>query len=193
MIGITGGIASGKSSVAERLRALGAIVLDADLIAREVVEPHTLGWAQVKEFFPEVIQENGAIDRRELARIIFSDPRRRKRLEEIIHPLVRFRLETDSAQLEGNGKLVFAEVPLLYEAGWDEWINPVWVVYVRPEVQLNRLMARAQISAHEASQMISSQMPLEEKAKRAQQVIDNNQTLAETWSQVDALWKELTL
>lgn len=191
MIGITGGIASGKSAVAGRLCSLGAVVLDADLIAREAVEPHTPGWAEVKKFFPEVIQGDLQINRRELGRIVFSDPGKRKVLEKIVHPLVRLGLEEEGARLAAKKKVVFAEVPLLYEVGWDEWIKPVWVVYVRPEVQLERLMARARISAEEALQMIASQMPLAEKVKRAQRIIDNNGSLVETWAQVDALWKEL--
>ena len=193
MIGITGGIASGKSAVAQRLRTLGAIVLDADQISREVVEPGTPGWIQVRKVFPEVIQEDQQINRGKLSRIIFGDPAKRQVLEEIIHPLVEDKFRQESARLAREGQLIFGEVPLLYEAGWDSWIHPVWVVYVRPEVQLERLMSRANVSEKVALQMIASQMPLEAKAQRAQKVIDNNGNIDNTWLQVDALWKELCL
>lgn len=191
MIGITGGIASGKSSVAERLRSLGAVVIDADHLARRAVEPNTPGWESVREVFPEVIQEDNTINRRQLGQIIFADAEKRKILEGIIHPEVLSMLQEGAQAAEEEGKIVFAEVPLLYEAGWDPLMEEVWVVYVRPEVQMERLMRRAGISRQAAEEMMASQMSLEEKVKRAAVVIDNNGSLAETWLQVDALWKEI--
>lgn len=191
MIGITGGIASGKSTVAKRLRELGASVLDADQIAKEVVEPQTQGWEKVKVKFPEVIQANGEIDRRRLGQIIFSDPLKRQILEDIIHPLVKESLEEQGVAAKKMGLIVFAEVPLLFEVGWENWLEPVWLVYVRPEVQLQRLLARTNLSEAEALNMINAQIPLEDKVKRAEVVIDNNGDLKETWKQVDALWQTL--
>jgi len=191
MIGITGGIASGKSSVAERLRSLGAVVIDADHLARRAVEPNTPGWERVREVFPEVIQEDNTINRRQLGQIIFADAEKRKILEGIIHPEVLSMLQEGAQAAEEEGKVVFAEVPLLYEVGWDPLMEEVWVVYVRPEVQMERLMQRAGISRQAAEEMMASQMSLEEKVKRAAVVIDNNGSLAETWLQVDALWKEI--
>ncbi len=191
MIGITGGIASGKSSVAERLRSLGAVVIDADHLARRAVEPNTPGWERVREVFPEVIQEDNTINRRQLGQIIFADAEKRRILEGIIHPEVLSMLQEGAQAAEEEGKIVFAEVPLLYEAGWDPLMEEVWVVYVRPEVQMERLMRRAGISRQAAEEMMASQMSLEEKVKRAAVVIDNNGSLAETWLQVDALWKEI--
>lgn len=191
MIGITGGIASGKSAVSNRLRDLGAVVLDADVFSREAVLPHTPGWEQVKENFPAVIQEDLSINRRLLGEIIFADAHKRKLLEGIIHPEVLRRIKKDAKEAKEQGKIVFAEVPLLYEVGWDSFMDAVWVVYVDPLIQLERLMKRNQISRERAQQMVASQLPLEVKVGRADQVIDNNGPLEETWEQVDALWKEL--
>lgn len=191
MIGLTGGIASGKSAVAERLRSLGAVVLDADLFSRKAILPHTPGWEQVKKHFPTVIEADDSINRRLLGEIVFADAPKRKILEKIIHPEVWRMIEQEAKNEESQGKLVFAEVPLLYEVGWDRFMEAVWVVNVSPCVQLRRLMERNQISKEQARQMITSQLPLEAKVKQADQVIDNNGPLSQTWEQVDALWKEL--
>ncbi len=190
MIGLTGGIASGKSTVAQRLRALGAVVLDADLLAREAVKPHTPGWHKVQEAFPDVIRADGAIDRRLLGQIVFADPEKRRVLESIIHPEVLKMLVAEAARAEGEGRVVVAEVPLLYEVGWDGLMEQVWVVYVPYEVQLRRLMERSGVSQGDAERMIGSQMPLARKVELAHRVIDNSGPLEKTWEQVDALWKE---
>ncbi|MGB4431243.1 MAG: dephospho-CoA kinase [Limnochordia bacterium] len=191
MIGLTGGIASGKSAVAQRLRALGAVVLDADQFSREVVEPYTPGWQRVKEAFPAVIRPDQSIDRALLGEIVFSDPQQRRTLEGIIHPEVLKRLKEEGEKAVKEGRVVFAEVPLLYEVGWDRFMDETWVVYVRPEIQIQRLLERSPLTREQAEQRIASQMPLEEKASRAQRVIDNNGPLERTWEQVDALWEEL--
>lgn len=193
MIGITGGIASGKSVVSERLRQHGAVVLDADVFSREVVLPHTLGWHKVKDVFPEVIQSNLTIDRPLLGQIVFADTAKRRILEGIIHPAVLDRLQDEARRARLAGKTVFADVPLLYEVGWDRFMEEVWVVFVRHDVQLERLMKRARISEDKAELMISSQWPLTRKVEKAQKVINNNGSLAETYQQVDALWKEKEL
>lgn len=191
MIGITGGIASGKSVVSERLRRLGAVVLDADVFSREALNPHTPGWEKVQLAFPSVMKSDGTIDRRLLGQIIFADTNQRKILEDIVHPEVLARLQSEASTAEEAGRIVFADVPLLYEVGWDSFMAKVWVVYVQREIQLERLMKRAGISRAEALQMVASQLSLETKAERADVVIDNNGPLAATWQQVDDLWKEL--
>jgi len=191
MIGLTGGIASGKSAVARRLAFLGAVVLDADRLAREAVEPGAPAWAQVKEAFPQVIQEDQTIDRRLLGEIVFSDAQKRKLLESFIHPEVLRMLLARAAQAKAQGRLVVAEVPLLFEVGWEGLMDEVWVVYVRPEVQLERLLARSSLSREQAERMVESQLPLDVKVSRADRVIDNNGPLEKTWEQVDALWEEL--
>lgn len=192
MIGLTGGIATGKSTVAQRLRSLGAVVLDADVIAREVVEPHTPGWEEVKKAFPEAIRDDLSLDRKMLAEIIFTDAEAKRTLEEIIHPRVLAQMRTLGAAEEKAGRIVVCDIPLLYESGSDAWLDEVWVVYTDPQTQLERLMRRNQISRKMAVQMIRAQMPLAEKVRRAHRVIDNSGTLEETYAQVDALWKEIT-
>lgn len=191
MIGITGGIASGKSVVSERLRLLGAVVFDADLYAKEAVRPHTPGWQKVKEAFPMVIGQDLSINRPLLGKIVFADAEKRKALEEIIHPEVLTRLLSEAKQAEEEGKLVFADVPLLFEVDWESFMDEVWVVSVDENVQVKRLMQRSGLTSEEALLRIRSQWPLAEKAKRATKVIDNNGGLEETWARVDALWKEL--
>lgn len=191
MIGITGGIASGKTAVAERLRSLGYAVLDADLYAKEAIEPGTAGWQQVRKAFPQVIGERQSIDRAKLAAIIFADQAERKKLEQIVHPFVLARLKGEAQQLEDRGERVFAEIPLLYEAGLEGLMDEVWVVYVDRATQLRRLMHRSNITRQLAEQMIASQLPLREKKARATRVIDNNGPLQATWAQLDDLLREV--
>lgn len=191
MIGITGGIASGKTAVADRLRSLGHAVLDADLYAKEAVEPGTPGWLLVREAFPQIIGEGQHIDRARLAAIIFDHPGARQRLEQIIHPFVLAKLEREGQRLKKRGELVFAEIPLLYEAGLEGSMAEVWVVYVDRKTQLRRLMRRSNITRQLAEKMIASQMPLAEKKARAARVIDNNGSLQATWAQLDQLLKEV--
>lgn len=190
MIGITGGIATGKSTVSARLRELGAIVLDADCIAKAVVEPHTPGWVKVKEAFPNVIQSDMTIDRKKLGKLVFSDAASREILEGIIHPEVIAELKKLGRHYEEQGYAVFCDIPLLYEAGCDTWLDEVWVVYTDPTTQLTRLMERDTINEDEAKRRIGAQMPLAEKIRRAHRLIDNSDSLSNTWQQVDMLWEE---
>ncbi|NLJ80091.1 MAG: dephospho-CoA kinase [Firmicutes bacterium] len=189
MIGITGGIASGKSVVGQRLQKLGALVLDADQLAHQAAEPFTAEWRRIKDVFPEVIENDFTVNRRLLAQIVFADPQKRRVLEAIIHPYVRFQLQRKAARGKKEGRHVFCEIPLLYEVGCESWFREIWVVYVEPRIQLERLMQRAQISRDLAQKMIASQLPLEEKVKKATRIIDNNFSLEHTLKQVDALWE----
>jgi len=167
------------------------VVLDADVLAREVVEPHTPGWERVRKEFPQVIRPDLTIDRRLLGQIVFGDAEARRRLEAIIHPEVISTMRTQGMALEAKGSIVVCDIPLLYETGSEAWLDEVWVVYTDPETQLRRLMKRNRISEEEALQMIQAQMPLEEKARRADRIIDNSGSLEETYRQVDALWEEI--
>jgi dephospho-CoA kinase len=161
-------------------------------LAREVVKPLTPGWVMVKQAFPEVIQEDLEIDRKRLGQIVFAQTAKRQLLESIIHPQVLEELLRQAKHEEQGGRTVFAEVPLLYEVGWEQYMEEVWVVYIPQELQLKRLISRARLSEADALQRIASQMPLEEKKQRAKKVIDNSGSLAETFRQVDALWQELS-
>lgn len=191
MYGLTGSIATGKSTVAAMLRELGAVVLDADQIAREVVAVGEPGWKQVAEAFPDVIGEDGTIDRRKLGRLVFADAQQRRKLEAIIHPLVFERIKTQGQLLEQDNQIVFADIPLLYETNSHTWLDWVVVVYVPQEVQLRRLVQRDKLSEAEAWSRIQAQMSIEEKRKLADYVIDNSGSLAETKVQVDRLWHQI--
>lgn len=191
MIGITGGIASGKTTVAQRLRSLGYTVLDADLYAKEALDPGTSGWRQVVEAFPQVVEEGQRINRAKLAAIIFTDQIQRRKLEKIVHPLVVARLEQEAKLLQQKENLVFAEIPLLFEAGLEASMDEVWVVYVDQATQLERLLNRSGVTRELAEQMIASQLSLEEKRAAATRVIDNNGTLETTWAQLDRLLEEV--
>lgn len=170
IIGLTGGIATGKSSVAKALEELGASILDADVIAREVVEPGTPAFEEISKAFPETIRE-GRIDRKKLGCIVFGDPQKRQLLNGIVHPRIiqdiRRRLE------ESPAPLVVLVVPLLFEAGMETLVDEVWVVKVSEETQRERLMQRDQLTEAAARERIQSQWPLAEKIRRADVVIDN--------------------
>lgn len=193
LIGLTGSIASGKSTVTRALREMGVPVIDADAIVREVQEPGTPVMAAIaREFGPGVIRPDGSLDRAALGAIVFRDPERRRALEAIVHPEVRRRMLAEVERYRAEGRpLVVLDLPLLYETGWDDLVEEVWVVYVDRETQRRRLVARDGLSAEEADLRIAAQMDLEEKVARADRVIDNRGTEAETRAQVARLVKEL--
>lgn len=189
MIGLTGGIASGKSTVAAILRELGATIIDADLIAREVIMPNSQGWEEVARFFPRVIQADGQINRELLGEIVFADQKKRSLLEGIIHPLVIQTILTRGHLAESQGKVVVADIPLLYETGCESFLDQVWVVYVDEATQIQRLIARNGLTDEAARLRIKSQLPLLEKCDRADHVIDNRGTPEETRRRVEDLWQ----
>ena len=194
VIGLTGGIATGKSTVAERLKELGALVIDADRIAREVVEPGEPALAEIARVFGrEVIKEDGSLDRGRLGRIVFQDAGKRKLLESILHPVIRERMEErlEAARREGKVKIAVCDIPLLYESQESmRLVDRVAVVYATREQQLERLVRQRHLSPEEAEARIGAQIPIDEKVKRADYVIDNTGTRAETIAQVDRLWEE---
>jgi dephospho-CoA kinase len=193
IIGLTGGIASGKSLVSEILAELGAVVIDADQLAREVVKPGTGPYREIVGFFGEkVLQPDGTLDRKALGGIVFADAGARKRLEQITHPainqLARDRIE---AERRGGTQAVFYMVPLLLEAGLSSSVDEIWVVHVDEGTQLKRLMNRDKIGREEALRKISAQMPMDEKMKCAHVLIDNSGAPEETGLKVRKLWQEL--
>ncbi|HHY45272.1 MAG TPA: dephospho-CoA kinase [Firmicutes bacterium] len=198
VIGLTGGIASGKSTVSETLRDLGARIIDADAITREIQAPGSDALREIREVFGDrVIAPDGTLDRRELGRIVFSSEGARRMLNSIIHPRVINRTKdilremSESAAKEGPVPIAVVDAPLLLEAGADAVVDEVWVVALPREQQAERLMKREGYSAEEAFSRIDSQMPLEEKEKRADYVIDNSGTIEETREQVFTLWRSL--
>jgi len=190
VIGLTGGIASGKSSIARFFQAKGALVIDADQLSREAVEPGSRGLAEVVAAFGEgVLADDGRLDRKRLGELVFSDSARRSRLEGILHPEIRRLAEERIACAAETGhRVVFYMAPLLIEAEATDRVDEVWVVTVRPEVQLKRLQLRDNISRDEAQRIIDSQMPLAEKERYGRIVIDNSGTPEETSRRLAEIW-----
>lgn len=194
IIGLTGGIASGKSLVSSYLASLGAGVIDADLVAREVVEPGRPALAEVvREFGPGVLSSDGTLNRKELGRLVFSDQARLDRLNRITHPyileIIRERLEAYRAASPCGAVVI--DAPLLIETGLHRLVDEVWVVYVDPTTQLQRLMKRDRLTPEAAAQRIASQLPLEEKVRYAHRIIYNRGEPEETLRQVRMIWLNL--
>nr|WP_276561811.1 dephospho-CoA kinase [Brevibacillus halotolerans] len=188
-MGLTGGIASGKSTVAAMLRERGVTVIDADLIAREVVEVGKPAYNGIVKYFgTSVLDETGALNRAVLGEIIFSDREKRMVLNEIVHPEVRkeMRLQATLAQERGE-RLVFMDIPLLYESKLTYMVDRVVVVYVPESVQFIRLMERDEFDEEQAKKRLRAQMNIEEKRKLANYVIDNQGSRSDTQKQVDDL------
>lgn len=192
LIGLTGGIASGKSTVSRMLRELGAPVIDADDIVHVLQEPGGKAFRLIVEAFgPEVVGADGRLNRPELARRIFGNPAERKRLEEIVHPLVAEEMGVQVARYIQEGRpAAVLDVPLLFEIGMEKAVAQVWVVYVDPETQLRRLQERDGMPLEEARRRMAAQWPLDQKAARAHVIIDNRGSLAETRSQVIKAWEQ---
>ena len=190
ILGLTGGIGSGKSMVAQMFAQLGAAVVDADQLARDVVEPGQPALQEIAATFgPEVLLPDGRLDRPRLAGIIFADPAERAKLDAITHPRIRARMDEEiEARRSGPGVLL-VDIPLLYENDRVNTVEKVIVVWVDPPTQLRRLRQRSGLSAEAARQRISAQMPLDAKRARADHVIDNSGELEETRRQVEAIYR----
>lgn len=190
-VGLTGGIGSGKSEVTRRLAALGAYVVDADVLAREVVEPGTPGLAAAAaEFGAEVLRPDGSLDRDRLGAIVFADPAARARLNAIVHPLVRAATAQRFAVAPPDA-IVVHDVPLLVEVGLASAYDAVVVVAASPEVQLERLVRDRGVSAEAARARIAAQAPLADKLAVADFVITNDGSLDDLDRQVQAVWLAL--
>ena len=190
LVGLTGGIASGKSYVASLLVNNGVSAIDADDVARQVVLPGSIGLSQVLSKFGEgVLLPSGELDRKKLADIVFADPKRRRELESILHPLIRARtMELISSQ---SSEVVVYAVPLLVEANVDYPFDTVITVEAGAENQVERLMSSRSMSLDEARQRVDAQTSSDERRKRADFVIDSSGTKEQTRQQVDAVWKEI--
>ena len=189
LLGLTGGIASGKSTVAAILRRLGAAIINADELSREVVQPGQDAWKEIiTTFGPDIVQEDETLDRRKLRKIVFDNPEARKKLEAIIHPRVRALAERRISELAtaGNSIIVY-EVPLLFEGQIHLWLRPVILVACEIETQKNRLVERDHLTEIEAQQHVDAQMSLEEKRKLADYVIENDGNLKDLEKQVRAV------
>ena len=187
-IGLTGGIASGKSSVAALLKKRGCPVLDADLYAREALTPGTSASnAVVSRYGNRVIKDGTSeIDRAGLASIVFNDPNERSWLEQLVHPIVQRRFN-DALRALPDAPIVILMIPLLFEAGLEAWCSEIWVVRCTALQQKERLMARNNYTDTEATQRIAAQWPIDIKAQRADSVINNIGLIDDLNDQLDAL------
>jgi dephospho-CoA kinase len=190
--GLTGGAGSGKSTVAAMVRELGAVVIDADEAAHAVYEPGTPGFeAVVREFGSDFVR-SGRIDRARLGDLVFRDPDARRRLNAIVHPLVRdWMAERTVEAVHGGAEVVVQDVPLIFENGLEPLFSAVVMVYVPEALQVRRLVEGRGLSDERARAIVATQMPIEDKRGRAHHVIDNSGTIDETRDQVQRLWWEL--
>lgn len=192
LIGLTGGVGSGKSTVAAMLRELEAAVVDADEASHAVYEPGTPGFAAVVREFGDDYVRDGRIDRKHLGELVFKDADARRRLNAIVHPLVRDWMAARTVEAAGRGaEVVVQDVPLLFENGLGDLFASVVLVYVPEDVQVERLVNGRGFTPERAREVIAAQMPIEEKRRLAQHVIDNRGTLEETREQVAKLWSNL--
>ena len=194
LVGLTGGIATGKSTVSSMFRALGAEIIDADLLARDVVRPGEPAYRDiVAEFGPGVLQEDGGLDRKKLGAIVFADAARRKRLEQITHPAIRERFLGRLAALVARdfAGIVFFDAPVMIESGNYRNMDKLVVVVTDDATQRVRLLRRDGITADEIGRKIGSQMPVAEKAKLADYVIDNSGDRAATEAEVLRVYRAL--
>ncbi|MGE4578568.1 MAG: dephospho-CoA kinase [Desulfuromonadales bacterium] len=193
VVGVTGGIATGKSAVVEQFRQLGAAVISADELAREIVRPGEEALAQlVARFGQDILQADGTLDRKALAEIIFADPAARQDLNQITHPAIARLAAARIASLQRQGEaLVIYEAPLLFEAGAESRVDRVLVVTAPAEVQRRRLMARDGLDDQAAQARITAQMPLADKVRRADFVVENAGSIDELATQVRELYGRL--
>lgn len=194
VIGLTGGIASGKTLISNILAEFGLPIIDADIIAREVVKPGENAWLDiVNTFGRDILHDDGDLDRKKLGKIVFGDQEALDKLNNITHPavLTKINKKIELLKKENKNQAVVVVVPLLFESGMDKIMDEVWVVDVEPEIQLKRLILRENLTLEEATQRINSQMPLAEKIARADKVINNSGDIDSTREAVIGLSKEL--
>lgn len=193
IIGLTGGIATGKSTVSAYLKELGIPVIDADVISREVVAKDSVGLqAVVSAFGKSILLENGELNRANLGAIIFHSKEKRETLNSIMHPLIRTRMnELQQNYSKQNYDIIVLDVPLLIENKSNYAVDEIWVVYVNEQEQITRLQLRNDLSREEAEVRVASQLSIEKKKKLADRVIDNSGTIEETFLQVHSIVEEI--
>lgn len=193
IVGLTGGIATGKSTVSHMLTEAGYVVIDSDAIARYVVRPTERAYAEiVAHFGTDVLLPDGQLDRKALGRIVFADPVERKVLEKITHPAIFAESERQIAEAQRAGhRIIFLDVPLLIETGRYKTVDKVMLVYTDADTQLQRLIARDGLTPAKAQERIAAQMPIDEKRSYAEIIIDNNGSLEQLEENVQAALIEL--
>lgn len=189
-IGLTGGIASGKSTVGAMLRQMGAVVIDTDLIAHEVTAPGSGAVMEMsRRYGSDIVKDDGSLRRDVVGKIVFSDPVEKKWLESLLHPLIRAEAEKQAqAAFEAGQRVVVLDVPLLFESGWNGKVDEIWTVYTPRAIQEVRLQRRDGYTDSEIADRLASQWPIDEKAKRADVVIDNTGLPESTRRQVEVAW-----
>jgi dephospho-CoA kinase len=194
LIGLTGGIATGKSTVAEMFGDMGAVIIDFDLIARNVVEPGRKSWKLITNFFGKgILNPDTSINRKKLSGIVFNDPFRREKLESFTHPFIweEFIRQVEKAVLRDKTAIILAVIPLLIEGNMQEIFSKTIVVYLSPEMQLERLMARDRISRNTAVKILNAQIPIDEKVPYGDFIINNGGTIEDTGKITHDVWDRL--
>ena len=193
VVGLTGGIASGKSTVSRMFREAGIPVICADDLAHEVVKPGSAALDEIRRTFgEEFLDSDGALDRVAMAGLVFQDKDKRRALESIIHPRVGEEREKLLQEFAAQGyKIVIVDVPLLYESGWTDSFDMIVVAYVPPDIQIQRLIARDSLAPEEARSRLDAQMPIDEKKELAERVIDNTGSMEHTREQVTNIIEDL--
>ena len=193
VIGLTGGILTGKSTVSEILAQRGAVIIDADKIGHEAYRPQTKVWREVVDAFgTDILKENEEIDRKKLGEIVFHDPQALARLNEIMHPEMHSMMKEEIERLRTEGvDMVVLEAAVLIEANWTDLVDEVWVTVAPEDTAVKRLQNRGGLSEEQARARIRSQLSSEERAKHADVIIDTNCDLAEVGAKVEELWHKL--
>ena len=187
IVGLTGGISSGKSTVSSYLKQLKIPVIDADEVARKVVEPNSQGAREIRKTFgSDVFEEDGSLNRQKLGALIFSNAENRQKLDELLQPLIKIMILEEIEEYRQKGEnMIVLDLPLLFEKQYEELCEEIIVVYVPRELQLERLMKRNQYTKQEALSRIDSQLSIEEKRKRATVLLDNQGTIQQLYQQVE--------
>jgi len=193
VIGLTGGIASGKSTIAKMLSELGAVVIDADKVGHEAFRPHTEAWRKVVAAFgKDILGQNEAVDRSKLAQLVFNDPRALKRLNSIMHPLMHEIVRKKIEGLRRRGiEVVVLEATLLIEAKWTDLVDQVWVTITPEDAVVNRLVSQKGFTGEQAKARIKSQTPIAQRARHADVVIRNDSDIATLRKKVEGLRQKL--
>ena len=192
ILGLTGGISCGKSTIARMLKELGANIIDTDKIAHELAEiGEPLYLAYLEHFGEDILLEDKKLNRREIAIRIYNDPNEREWINSVAHPIIRQRVEEEISRLKETGaKSAVLDAPLLFEVGWQNYADVIWVAYVNRQLQIKRLKKRDRIGRANAEKRLNAQMPIEEKKKLADVVICNENGLEELRQEVSKAWSE---
>jgi len=194
IVGLTGGIASGKSTMADMFKKEGAYIIDIDMISRDVVKPGKPAWQDVIHIFgKEVLNEDQTLNRKKVGDIVFSDAEKRKKLEEIIHPKITAEslMKINKIAKKDNQAIVIIDIPLLIETGKQDTVDKVVLVFTSPQGQIERLVKRDGLSLEDAHRRLAAQMPIENKKKYAQYIINNEEPLDKIQKKVKEIFREL--